>query len=209
MNEAKQIRILSVDDHPLVRAGVAAVIANEPDMMLVGEAASAAEAIRRFRDSVPDVTLMDLRLADMSGIEATITIRQEFPQARVIILSVSDGDVEIQRALRAGVHSYVLKSMPPTEIIAAIRKVHAGKKTIPSEVATNLAQHVADDPLTGREIEVLQQIADGRRNRTIAQQLFISEETVKMHVKHMLEKLRATDRAQALVVALRRGIIAL
>src|SRR3974390_3492957 len=157
----------------------------------------------------PDVTLMDLRLPDMSGIEAIIALRSEFPEARIIVLTTFAGDVEIQRALEAGARAYVLKSMPPKELVEIIRQVHAGKKRIPPEIAAHLAEHFSDEALTGREIEVLQKLAGGNRNRDIAEQLFITEETVKVHIKHIMEKLGASDRTQAVTIAIRRGIIAL
>jgi DNA-binding NarL/FixJ family response regulator len=209
MTEHAKIRVFSVDDHPLLHEGVATVIRNQPDMLLVAEAANGWEAIQRYREHTPDVTLMDLRLPDMSGIDAMIAIRSEFPEARIIILTTFAGDVEIQRALEAGARAYLLKSMPPKELVEVIRQVHAGKKRIPPEIAAYLAEHYSDDALTGREIEVLQQIASGNRNRDIAETLFISEETVKVHIKHIMEKLRAADRTQAVAIAVRRGIIQL
>jgi DNA-binding NarL/FixJ family response regulator len=209
MNESKQMRILSVDDHPLMHEGLAVVIRSQADMALVAEASSGHDGIQRFRECAPDVTLMDLRLRDISGIDAMIAIRKEFPEARVIILSAFEGDAEIQRALEAGAGSYLLKSMPPREIVEAIRKVHAGKKSIPAEVAAQLGEHLGDERLSAREIEVLRRIATGSRNHAIAEKLFISEETVKVHVKHLLDKLRACDRTQAVTIAVRRGIIEL
>jgi len=202
-----QIRILSVDDHPLLHQGIATVIHNQQDMLLVADASNGREAIQRFREYSPDVTLMDLRLPDMSGIDAMIAIRAEFPQARIIILTTFAGDVEIQRALEAGARAYVLKSMPPKELVDVIRQVHAGKKRIPPEIAAHLAEHYADESLTDREIEVLQQVAGGNRNRDIADKLFITEETVKVHIKHIMEKLGASDRTQAVAIGVRRGII--
>lgn len=209
MTETAKIRVFSVDDHPLLHEGIATVIRNQPDMLLVAEASSGQEAIQRFRQNEPDVTLMDLRLPDMSGIDAMIAIRSEFPQARVVILTTFAGDVEIHRALEAGARAYVLKSMPPKELVEVIRQVHAGKKRIPPEIAAYLAEHISDEALTGREIEVLQQIAGGNRNRDIADKLFITEETVKVHVKHIMEKLGASDRTQAVAIGVRRGIIRL
>ena len=204
-----QIRVFSVDDHPLVHEGIATVIRNQPDMLLVAEASSGQEAIQQYRRHRPDVTLMDLRLPDISGIDALIAIRAEFPDARIIILTTFEGDVEIQRALEAGARAYVLKSMPPKELVEVIRKVHAGKKPISPDIAAHLAEHYSDEPLTGREIEVLQQIAGGNRNRDIADKLFITEETVKVHIKHIMEKLGASDRTQAVAIGVRRGIIRL
>lgn len=207
MNSVKNIRVFSVDDHPLLHEGLATVIRNQPDMTMVAEASSGREGIQRFREHQPDVTLMDLRLPDMSGIDATIAILSEFPSARIIMLTTFAGDVEIQRALEAGARGYLLKSMPPKELVEVIRQVHAGKLRIPAEIAAHLAEHLADEALTGREIEVLQQIAGGNRNRDIAEKLFITEETVKVHIKHIMEKLGASDRTQAVAIGVRRGII--
>ena len=209
MNDELRIRVLSVDDHPSLREGIAIVIDNEPDMVLVSQASTGAEAIQRFREHKPDVTLMDLRLPDLSGIDAMIAIRQEFPEARVIMLTTFEGDVEIQRALQAGARGYLLKNMPPKELVQVIRQVHAGKKGIPPAIAAHLAEHLADEELTPREIEVLRKITGGNRNRDIAEQLFISEETVKVHIKHIMEKLGAKDRTEAIAIAVRRGIIQL
>ena len=204
-----KIRVFSVDDHPLLREGIAAIIGNEPDMVMVAQAATGREAIRQFREHRPDVTLMDLRLPDISGIDAMMAIRDEFPDARIVVLTTFEGDVEIQRALAAGARGYILKSMPPQELAGVVRQVHAGKKRIPPEVAARLAEHVSDEALTAREKDVLKHVAGGNRNRDIAELLFISEETVKAHVKHIMEKLGATDRTEAVTIALRRGIIEL
>jgi DNA-binding NarL/FixJ family response regulator len=209
MTEPAQIRVLSVDDHPLLREGLAAIINNQPDMLLVADASSGGEALQKFREHQPDVTLMDLRLPDISGIDAMIAIRSEFADARIIMLTTFEGDVEIQRALEAGARGYMLKSMPPRELLDVIRQVHAGKKRVPSEVATHLAEHLSDEALTAREIDVLRHVAGGNRNRDIAERLYISEETVKVHVKHIMEKLGANDRTQAVAIAVRRGIIQL
>jgi len=207
MAEAAKIRVFTVDDHPLLHEGIATVIRNEPDMTLAAQASSGREAIKLYRDFTPDVTLMDLRLPDMSGIDAMISIRSEFPEARVIILTTFAGDVEIQRALQAGARAYTLKSMPPRELMEIIRQVHSGKRKIPAEIAAHLAEHYSDEALTQREVEVLQQVAGGNRNRDIADKLFITEETVKVHVKHIMEKLGAADRTQAVAIGVRRGII--
>ena len=209
MNESTHIRILCVDDHPLVHEGIATVIRNQSDMTLIAEAFNGRDAVQKFREHKPDVVLLDLRLPDMSGIDTMITIRNEFPEARVIILTTFEGDVEIQRALEVGARAYVLKSMPPKELVEVIRKVHAGKKPIPPQIAAQLAEHYGDESLTEREIDVLRQIAGGNRNRDIAEKLFISEETVKVHIKHVMEKLGASDRTQAVAIGVRRGIIQL
>ena len=209
MTGARKIRVFSVDDHPLLHEGIATVIRNQPDMQLVAEAFNGRDGIQGFREHMPDVTLMDLRLPDMSGIDAMIGIRSEFPEARIIMLTTFAGDVEIQRALEAGARAYVLKSMPPKELVDVVRQVHAGKKRIPAEIAAHLAEHYSDEALTQREIEVLNQIAGGNRNRDIAEKLFITEETVKVHIKHLMEKLGATDRTQAVAIGVRRGIIQL
>jgi DNA-binding NarL/FixJ family response regulator len=209
MSDPARIRVLTVDDHPLMREGIAAMIRSQADMLLVAEAANGTEAIQRFREHQPDVTLMDLRLPDMSGIDALIAIRAEFPAARVLMLTTFEGDVEIQRALQAGARGYLLKSMPPGELLAGIREVHAGKKRIPPEVAVHLAEHMGEEALTARELEVLREVSAGSRNRDVAGRLFITEETVKVHVKHIMEKLGAKDRTEAVAIALRRGIIQL
>jgi DNA-binding NarL/FixJ family response regulator len=209
MSEHRQIRVLSVDDHPLLRQGITAIIDSQPDMIMVGQASTGREAIQQFREHRPDVTLMDLRLPDISGIDAMIAIRSEFPDSRIVMLTTFEGDVEIQRALAAGARGFLLKNMPPKEMVDAIRQVHAGRKRIPHEVASQLAEHISDEALTEREIDVLQHVAGGNRNRDIAEQLFISEETVKVHVKHIMQKLGASDRTAAVAIGVRRGIIQL
>jgi DNA-binding NarL/FixJ family response regulator len=203
------IRILCIDDHPLVREGTATIIHRQADMCLVADASTGSEGIQRYREHRPDVTLMDLRLPDMSGIDALIAIRTEFPAARIIMLTTFEGDVEIDRALEAGAFSYLLKSMPPKDLIETIRSVHAGKKRIPPEVAARLAEHLSDESLTEREIDVLRRIAGGNRNRDIAELLYISEDTVKGHIRHIMEKLGASDRTEAVAIAVRRGIVEL
>ena len=209
MSNRPPIRVFSVDDHPLLREGIAALINNQPDMALVAEAENGAEAIQIFKQQLPDVTLLDLRLPDMSGIDVLIAIRSEFPEARIIMLTTFEGDVEIQRALQAGARGYLLKNMPPAELLDVIRQVHDGKKRIPPEIASQLVEHMSDEVLTEREVEVLREVAGGNRNREIAARLFISEETVKVHIKHIMEKLGASDRTQAVSIGLRRGIIQL
>jgi DNA-binding NarL/FixJ family response regulator len=209
MNSPSQIRVFSVDDHPLLREGIAALVNNQPDMVLIAQASTGGEAIQLFKEYLPDVTLLDLRLPDMSGIDTLIAIRTAFPNARVIMLTTFEGDVEIHRALQAGACGYLLKNMPPSELLNVIRLVHAGKKRIPPEIASQLAEHMADEALTEREVEVLQHVANGNKNRDIANKLFISEETVKVHVKHIMEKLGAADRTQAVAIGIRRGIIQL
>jgi DNA-binding NarL/FixJ family response regulator len=207
MTEVIPIRVLSVDDHPLLRDGLEAVINSQPDMRLIAHAETGSEAVSKFREQRPDVTLLDLRLPDMSGIDVLIAIRTEFSTARIVILTSSEGDVEIQRALRAGARGYMLKRLPPKDLLEVIRQVHAGKTSIPPEVSAHLVEHLADEQLTSREVEVLRHVAGGNRNRDIAERLFISEETVKVHLKRIMVKLGAGDRSEAIAIALRRGIM--
>jgi len=207
MAEPKPIRILSVDDHPVFREGLRAVIESEQDMLLVAQASNAAEAVAEFRRHRPDVTLMDLRLPGANGTDALIAIRGEFPRARIIILTTSDSDGEIQRALRAGASGYVLKSMPKNELLAVIRSVHAGRRHIPPEVAVRLAEHLGEADLTAREMDVLRLIRDGYRNKQIAERLSIAEGTVNFHIKNLVDKLGANDRAHAVAISLQRGLL--
>jgi DNA-binding NarL/FixJ family response regulator len=190
-----------------MREGIAAIVKNEADMSMVAEAANGEEAIERFRQFRPDVTLMDLRLPDRSGIDALIAIRAECPEAKIVMLTTFEGDAEIHRAMEAGARGYLLKNMPRRTIVDLIRKVHAGKTVVPPEVAANLVEHLGHEALSKREIDVLQKVAGGNRNIDIAELLFISEETVKGHVKHIMEKLGAKDRTEAVAIAVRRGII--
>jgi DNA-binding NarL/FixJ family response regulator len=209
MTGQTRIRVLCVDDHPLVCEGIAAMVNSQPDMILIAGASNGKEAIQKFRHHRPDVTLLDLRLPDMSGIDVLIAIRTETPDATIIMLTTFEADVEAQRALEAGARAYLLKTMPSGELLNAIRQVHAGKKWITTDVATNLIEHLADEPLTDREVEVLKLLAGGNRNQDIAEKLFISELTVKMHMKHIMAKLGAMDRTHAFTIAVRRGIIQL
>jgi len=203
------IRVLSVDHHPLFREGIAAIINHQPDMALVSEASGGQEAIRQYRAHRPDITTMDARLPDLAGVDALAAIRAEFPAARIIMLASMEGDVEVRRALQAGARGYLLKNMPPSELLRAIREVHAGRKHVPPEVAAPLAEHMCDDDLTGREVEVLVRLCAGNRNRDIGELLRISEDTVKVHMSHILQKLGAKDRTEAVAIATRRGIIRL
>ena len=205
--ETKTIRILTADDHALLRQGIAALVAVEPDMELVAQASTGREAIEQFRRHRPDITLMDLQMPDISGIEAIIAIRGEFPDARIIVLTTYGGDIQVVRALKAGARGYLLKGNVHTDLLETIRVVHAGRKRIPPEVASALAMHTAEDQLTGRELEILKLIARGNANKEIAAQLSIREDTVKSHVGNILEKLGANDRTHAVTIGLKRGII--
>ena len=207
MNAKSPIRILSVDDHPILREGIAAILASESDMLLVAQASNGREAIEQFRAHRPDITLMDLQMPLMNGTEAILAILKEFPQARVIVLTTYGGDAQAVRAFKAGASGYLLKSMVRKELAETIRSVHGGKKRIPPEIAMEMAEHHADDALTEREIEVLREVADGNANKRIADHLAISEETVKAHMKNILSKLGANDRTHAVTIALKRGII--
>jgi DNA-binding NarL/FixJ family response regulator len=209
MSADQLIRVLNIDDHPFLSEGIATMINSQPDMRLVATASTGQEGVLKYREFKPDVTLMDLRLPDRSGIDVMIDILAEFPGARIILLTMFAGDVEIQRALLAGAQGYLLKSMPPTQMVETIRQVHAGKKRVSPEVASSLAEHVSDELLSSREIEVLRHVSEGNRNREIAKRLFISEETVKAHLKHIMDKLGASDRTQAVAIAARRGFIQL
>jgi DNA-binding NarL/FixJ family response regulator len=207
MVQAKPIRILSVEDHPVFRQGLAAIVSAERDMLLVGQASNAVDAVAEFRRHRPDITLMDFRLPGSDGTDALIAIRGEFPQARIIMLTTSDGDGDIQRAMRAGASGYILKSMHMDELLSVIRSVHAGRRHISPEVAARLAEHLGDDDLTARELDVLRLIRDGHRNKQIADQLAISENTVNFHIKNLVDKLQANDRTHAVTIALRRGLL--
>ena len=201
------IRILAVDDHPLFRSGIAALLATQPDMNLVAEASNGREAIERFRAHLPDITLMDLQMPEMNGLDAMIAIRDEFPEARIIVLTTYTGDVQVLRAMKTGARAYLLKNLLDKELLQTIRAVHAGKKTLAAEASYELAEHATDDALTPGEVEVLRLIAAGNANKQIAAELSITEETVKGRVKNILSKLGANDRTHAAMIGIKRGII--
>ena len=203
------IRIMTVDDHPLLRQGIAAIIKTQPDMQVVAEACDGEEGVAQFRRHRPDVTLMDLQMPNVNGTEAISRIRSEFPDAKILVLSTYAGDVQVLRAIKAGARGYLLKGNVRTELLEAIRSVHAGHKRIPPEIATELAEHAADDSLSSREIDVLRLIAAGNANKQIADKLSIEETTVKNHISSILSKLSANDRTHAVTIGLQRGIIEL
>jgi DNA-binding NarL/FixJ family response regulator len=207
MKDGGKIRVLCVDDHPVVRDGIGAIINLQPDMMLAGAAATGSEALERFLELRPDVTLVDLQLPDMSGFDLIKKVKAKFPNARIVVLSSHEGDVDIQRALEAGAQGYVVKGIVREELLETIRSVHKGKRRLPAAVAQKLTEHMADEPISPRELEVLSLMAGGKRNKEIASDLSIAEDTVKMHVRNILSKLQVNDRTEAVTIALRRGII--
>ena len=207
--DSKPIRILAVDDHPMLRQGIAALIADEPDITLVAEAANGREAIQQFRAHHPDVTLMDLQMPEMNGLDAIITIRGEFPDARIIVLTTYTGDVQARRALQAGARAYLLKNSLHKELLDTIRAVHAGRKNLSPEISFELAEHAAEESLSPLEVRVLRLIAGGNSNKEIAASLSVTEDSVKGHVRNILSKLGASDRTQAAMIGVKRGIIQL
>jgi len=207
MDARSPIRILTVDDHPLLREGIAAVLANETDMVVVAEAGNGREAVEQFRAHRPDVTLMDLQMPVMNGTDAILAIRKDYPEARIIVLTTYSGDAQAVRALKAGASGYLLKNMVRKELVETIRSVNDGKKRIPPEIAVEMAEHHTDDALTEREIEVLREVAEGNANKVVALRLAVSEETIKAHMRSILSKLGANDRTHAVTIALKRGII--
>jgi DNA-binding NarL/FixJ family response regulator len=207
MKDRTKIRVLCVDDHPVVRDGISAIINLQPDMMVAGAAATGAEALERFLEITPDVTLVDLQLPDMTGFDLIKKIKHKAQNARIVVLSSHEGDVDIQRALEAGAQGYVAKGIVRSELLDTIRGVHAGKRWLPAALAQKLAEHMVDEPISPREVEVLSLVAAGKRNKEIASDLSIAEDTVKMHVRNILSKLQVNDRTEAVTIALRRGII--
>jgi DNA-binding NarL/FixJ family response regulator len=207
MSDRRPIRILTVDDHPVLREGIAAVLGSEADITVGAEAADGAEAIEKFRALRPDVTLMDIQMPVVNGIDAIVEIRKHFPDARIIVLTTYSGDVQVAKAFKAGASGYLLKSMLRKELVETIRSVHAGHRRVPSEIAVGMAEHYADDQLTAREIDILKQVAAGNANKMVADNLHISEETVKSHMRSILSKLGANDRTHAVTIAIKRGII--